>query len=188
MRIFPALSLVAIPCLVLSGCSGDPGSQDQPETITVKQTTIAEENPESADESPQADESEPTEPAEKAPSSAPEPAAPVGNHNITVGQVGGYCGTTSAGEEIDAYDATSCEFAAAIYDAAMQADFASSGSSTPHVYLDVVSPATGGTYPIDCWPGSSGETLICDNPNDRNVGAYFTGPNGGYWHSKLGVI
>lgn len=188
MRISPALTLVAIPCLILSGCSSDTGSQEQPETITVTQTTMAEEKPAPADEASQANESKPKYPPEETSPPVPEPAAPSGNHNITVGQVGGYCGTTSAGEEIDAYDATSCEFAAAIYDAAMQADFASSGNSTPHVYLDVVSPATGGTYPIDCWPGSSGETLICDNPNDRDVGAYFTGPNGGYWHSKLGLV
>lgn len=92
-----------------------------------------------------------------------------GNHTITRGQVGGDCGTTDQGDFITAGYNTSCEMAAATYDAAIKAHFVMTSpdptvTAIPKTNVVVTSPATGQSYNLKCIIGSDGRNMLCGNP------------------------
>lgn len=174
-----ASTLLLASGLAISACGAPNAAQDSPETVTVKQTVTEYEDPTPAETAPPAGEAAPeAQPEQPAPEAAPAP--PAGNHNINVGQVGGDCGTTDSGIPIKAGSATSCEFAAAMFDAALQATFtvthvaSSEVTQVPHAAVTVASPVTKETYNLDCRLGSDWATVTCEKPEDRTVSAWFT--------------
>lgn len=98
--------------------------------------------------------------------SKPTQAPAGGGHNINAGQVGGDCGTTSQGDEIEAGSNTSCELAAAAFDAAMAADYYKwtpdpTVTSIHRTEISVTSPTNGQTYALTCTIGQDGQNLGC---------------------------
>lgn len=99
-------------------------------------------------------------------------------HNIHPGQVGGDCGTTNQGDRITAGSQTSCEMAAAMFDAAMASNF-HAWSPDPTVTkvarteVSVHSPVTNDTYELTCFTGTSYDAMICGKP----TGAPYYVPN-----------
>lgn len=87
-------------------------------------------------------------------------------HNIHPGQVGGDCGTTNQGDRITAGSQTSCEMAAATFDAAMNANFYmwtpdATVTSFPRADISVRSPQTGKVYDLICTVGQDNRNLGC---------------------------
>lgn len=193
MRISPALTLVAIPCLILSGCSSDTGSQEQPATITVTQTTMATDSPapeEQQDPVEKQPESEEKETQEVAP---PSPAQ-TARYTINPGQIGGDCGTTADGLTLSAGDATSCEFAGAMYEAGINAEYRwrqlrPDINGAYGAELTVASPITKETYEISCAVGSDQRYLGCGVYDDNSVHV-SVGPVTDYggWTSRLSIV
>ena len=123
---------------------------------------------------------------------APEQPTPPagGKHNIHVGQIGGYCGTSSSGDSIDAGDATSCEFAAAVFDAAMQASYTLRSpdptvTSVYHADVSASSPVTKQSYDLDCRMGSDQRVLTCERPGDKTVRASFETADKSIWSRRV---
>ena len=123
---------------------------------------------------------------------APEQPTPPagGKHNIHVGQIGGYCGTSSSGDSIDAGDATSCEFAAAVFDAAMQASYTLRSpdptvTSVYHADVSASSPVTKQSYDLDCRMGSDQRVLTCEKPGDKTVRASFETADKSIWSRRV---
>ena len=123
---------------------------------------------------------------------APEQPTPPagGKHNIHVGQIGGYCGTSSSGDSIDAGDATSCEFAAAVFDAAMQASYTMRSkdptvTAVYHADITASSPVTKQSYNLDCRMGSDQRVLTCEKPGDRTVSASFETADRSVWTKRV---
>ena len=123
---------------------------------------------------------------------APEQPTPPagGKHNIHVGQIGGYCGTSSSGDSIDAGDATSCEFAAAVFDAAMQASYTLRSpdptvTAVYHADVSASSPVTKQSYDLDCRMGSDQRVLTCERPGDKTVRASFETADKSIWSRRV---
>ena len=120
-----------------------------------------------------------------------QPAPPAGgNHNINAGQIGGYCGTSSSGDSIDAGDLTSCEFAAAVFDAAMQASYTLRSpdptvTSVYHADVSASSPVTKQSYDLDCRMGSDQRVLTCEKPGDKTVRASFETADKSIWSRRV---
>ena len=192
MRLLPTLCLTVVPCLVLSGCSGDPGSQGQPETITVTQTTMQAEAPNSAEQQDPVEQL--TEPQKKAPEDTPHSPASAAGYTINPGQIGGDCGTTADGMTLSAGDATSCEFAGAMYEAGLNAEYrwrqlSPDRNGAYGAELTVASPITKETYEISCAIGSDQRYLGCGVYDDNSVHV-SVGPVTDYggWTSRLNIV
>lgn len=188
-------AIAASSSALLVACSG--GGTSEPETVTVISTQAPVTTTERVEESPteRNDEGSPTpkdiEPEQETPTSETEDAdpvaapapAPASNHSINYGQIGGNCGTSSLGHTIEAGSATPCEFAAAIYDAAMSATYTYSASrpdvtALPRTNITAFSPVTGQSYDLRCYITSDQRALSCDKPDDSTVSADFAlGPN-----------
>lgn len=194
--IFPLASVLLATGLALSACgSGSDSSSDSAPAEGPAFSTAQDSNSqvgETAEEaSPEKDTKQRrTETVTK--EAAPEqPAPPAGrNHNIHVGQIGGYCGTSSSGDSIDAGDATSCEFAAAVFDAAMQANYtmrAKSPTVTAVYHADITasSPVTKQSYNLDCHMGSDQRNLTCEKPGDNTVRASFETADRSVWTKRV---
>ena len=192
MRILPALSLAAIPCLILSGCSGDTESQEQPATITVTQTTVQSNSPDATDQPAPSEQQ--TEPQEETQEDTPHSPAPAAGYTINPGQVGGDCGTTADGMTLSAGDATSCEFAGAMYEAGLNAEYrwrqlSPDRNGAYGAELTVASPITKETYEISCAIGSDHRYLGCGVYDDNSVHV-SVGPVTDYggWTSRLNIV
>ena len=153
-----------VPVVVVAGCSAPEEASSEPDTVTLTTTVEAKPAPENT-------------------------AVP---QTKEASQVGGFCGTAGDDIEINASSATSCEFALAMYDAAISAEYQMrsvdpNDSTAPKAAmargLQVASPVTGQTYTINCMKSSAGGSLICTQPGDDTVGATLNGPTPGYWHS-----
>lgn len=139
---------------------------------TVTETVVVEEEP--AAESTAA---EPRTPA-------PEPYTASGTDDLRTGQIGGDCGTTAAGVRIKAASATSCEFAKAVYDAALKQTFhheyaGQLNDVAEHRYtarFTAVSPVTGGSYQMVCQEALvQSQGMNCVNPaKGKSVGTNFS--------------
>ena len=146
--LFPVASVLLGAGLTVSACGSGTGSDSDNNSAPANEPAFstAQDNNSAADDAednanPEAEPKQRrTETVTK--EAAPEQPAPPagGNHNINVGQIGGYCGTSSSGDSIDAGDATSCEFAAAVFDAAMQASYTmrSKDPTVTAVYLSLI--------------------------------------------------
>lgn len=169
MKQYAAVGMIAVACLGVAGCSSDSGSSSrgnnaEPATITQTITTTTSQDEKTA-----------------APASAVENTEPQTfstRHSINAGQVGGECGTTEFGDRIKAGPATSCEFAAEIFDVAYAATWHyvaanPNVNAVPRTDISVTSPVTGETYPMVCKMGSDGRDMWCDHPEDENNSVHF---------------
>lgn len=194
--IFPLASVLLATGLALSACgsgsdsSSDSAPADEPAFSTAQDNNSAAEEGEKDTDSVKETKQRRTETVtEEAEPAQPEPPAG-GNHNIHVGQIGGYCGTSSSGDSIDAGDATSCEFAAAVFDAAMQASYTMRSKSptvTPTYHADITasSPVTKQSYNLDCHMGSDQRNLTCEKPGDETVQASFETADRSVWTKRV---
>ncbi|QGU01817.1 hypothetical protein CKALI_04695 [Corynebacterium kalinowskii] len=117
------------------------------------------------------------------------PSPETSKHAIKAGQVGGDCGISAQGDQIHAYPQTSCEFAAAMYDAAITLTYqnkkGASGNFAYSADTTVNSPVTGQPYALRCYLGSDQRGLICAKVDSQNtVGATFhsTNPSSSWAH------
>lgn len=189
-----AAAVVAlISPLVLAGCSASEG-----EVVYVTETSWVEASEQPRDDVPSAAPAPAEDPAEApAEEAAEEPAAEPAAGVLPLdpahqGQVGGKCGTTPEGAEISVSDTTSCDFAAAVYPHAVNAEYAWSNkpgsTSVPYTNLSgVVSPMTGEAYDLRCNIGSSGDTLSCSGPNNDPRMSYGFDP-GRTWHPLVNIV
>ena len=91
---------------------------------------------------------------------------------------------------IDAGDLTSCEFAAAVFDAAMQASYTMRSkdptvTAVYHADITASSPVTKQSYNLDCHIGSDQRDLTCEKPGDRTVSASFQTADKSVWTKRV---
>ena len=194
--LFPLASVLLATGLALSACSsGSDSSSDSAPAEEPAFSTAQDSN------SPAGENAEETSPEKETKQhrtetvtkeAAPEQPTPPagGKHNIHVGQIGGYCGTSSSGDSIDAGDATSCEFAAAVFDAAMQASYTLRSpdptvTSVYHADVSASSPVTKQSYDLDCRMGSDQRVLTCERPGDKTVRASFETADKSIWSRRV---
>ncbi|QQN48513.1 hypothetical protein [Corynebacterium kefirresidentii] len=194
--ILPLASVLLATGLVLSACgSGSDSNSDSTPAEEPAFSTAQDSN------SPAGENAEETSPEKETKQrrtetvtkeAAPEQPTPPagGKHNIHVGQIGGYCGTSSSGDSIDAGDATSCEFAAAVFDAAMQASYTLRSpdptvTSVYHADVSASSPVTKQSYDLDCRMGSDQRVLTCEKPGDKTVRASFETADKSVWSRRV---
>lgn len=194
--LFPLASVLLATGLALSACgsgsntSSDSAPAEEPAFATAQDNNSADNEAKKKTSAKEKTESRRTETVtEVAEPEQPHPPAG-GNHNIHVGQIGGYCGTSSSGDSIDAGDATSCEFAAAVFDAAMQANYtmrAKSPTVTAVYHADITasSPVTKQSYNLDCHMGSDQRNLTCEKPGDNTVRASFETADRSVWTKRV---
>ena len=194
--ILPLASVLLATGLVLSACgSGSDSNSDSTPAEEPAFSTAQDSN------SPAGENAEETSPEKETKQrrtetvtkeAAPEQPTPPagGKHNIHVGQIGGYCGTSSSGDSIDAGDATSCEFAAAVFDAAMQASYTLRSpdptvTAVYHADVSASSPVTKQSYDLDCRMGSDQRVLTCERPGDKTVRASFETADKSIWSKRV---
>lgn len=194
--ILPLASVLLATGLVLSACgSGSDSNSDSTPAEEPAFSTAQDSN------SPAGENAEETSPEKETKQrrtetvtkeAAPEQPTPPagGKRNIHVGQIGGYCGTSSSGDSIDAGDATSCEFAAAVFDAAMQASYTLRSpdptvTSVYHADVSASSPVTKQSYDLDCRMGSDQRVLTCERPGDKTVRASFETADKSIWSRRV---
>jgi len=194
--ILPLASVLLATGLVLSACgSGSDSNSDSTPAEEPAFSTAQDSN------SPAGENAEETSPEKETKQrrtetvtkeAAPEQPTPPagGKYNIHVGQIGGYCGTSSSGDSIDAGDATSCEFAAAVFDAAMQASYTLRSpdptvTSVYHADVSASSPVTKQSYDLDCRMGSDQRVLTCERPGDKTVRASFETADKSIWSRRV---
>ena len=194
--ILPLASVLLATGLVLSACgSGSDSNSDSTPAEEPAFSTAQDSN------SPAGENAEETSPEKETKQrrtetvtkeAAPEQPTPPagGKHNIHVGQIGGYCGTSSSGDSIDAGDATSCEFAAAVFDAAMQASYTMRSkdptvTAVYHADITASSPVTKQSYNLDCRMGSDQRMLTCEKPGDKTVQASFETADRSVWTKRV---
>ena len=159
-KTFPVLIVTA--ALSATACSGPDPVTETP-TITKTETTTAEAELPTSEPS--------TSLAATSPAASSAAAAPAHNHFINEGQIGGNCGTTAYGDTIKAGDATSCEFAAILFDAALASEWtlAAPGPTATEIPVSTVtatSPVTGEAYTMKCRIGSDGMVMQCGDKDD----------------------
>ena len=194
--LFPLASVLLATGLALGACgSGSDSSSGsapaaEPAFSTAQDYNSADNEAEKKTSAKEKTESRRTETVtEVAEPEQPDPPTG-GNHNIHVGQIGGYCGTSSSGDSINAGDATSCEFAAAVFDAAMQANYALRSKSPTvtavyHADITASSPVTKQSYKLDCHMGSDQRNLTCEKPGDNTVRASFETADRSVWTKRV---
>lgn len=194
--ILPLASVLLATGLVLSACGS--GSDSNSDTTPAEEPAFSTAQDSNSPAGENAEETSPeketkqrrteTVTKEAAPEQPTPPAG--GKHNIHVGQIGGYCGTSSSGDSIDAGDATSCEFAAAVFDAAMQASYTLRSpdptvTSVYHADVSASSPVTKQSYDLDCRMGSDQRVLTCERPGDKTVRASFETADKSIWSRRV---
>ena len=194
--LFPLASVLLATGLALSACGSgsDSGSDSAPAEEPAFSTAQDSNSPagENAEETSPEKETKQRRTETVTKEAAPEQPTPPagGKHNIHVGQIGGYCGTSSSGDSIDAGDATSCEFAAAVFDAAMQASYTLRSpdptvTSVYHADVSTSSPVTKQSYDLDCRMGSDQRVLTCEKPGDKTVRASFETADKSVWTKRV---
>ena len=193
---FPVASILLAAGLTVSACGSGPDSDNnsapanEPAFSTAQNKNSAAGKAEK-ESGPEKDTKQPRTETVTKQAEPDQPAPPAGgNHNITVGQIGGYCGTSSSGDSIDAGDATSCEFAAAVFDAAMQASYTmrSKDPTVTAVYqadITASSPVTKQSYNLKCHMGSDQRNLTCEKPGDTTVRASFATADRSVWTKRV---
>ena len=194
--LFPLASALLATGLALSACGSGSGSgsdsapAEEPAFATAQDNNSAADEAEKKTSDKEKTESRRTETVTEI-AEPEQPAPPAGgNHNIHVGQIGGYCGTSSSGDSIDAGDATSCEFAAAVFDAAMQASYTLRSpdptvTAVYHADVSASSPVTKQSYDLDCHMGTDLRNLTCEKPGDNTVRASFETADKSIWSRRV---
>lgn len=194
--LFPVASILLAAGLTVSACGTGSDSDNNSAPENEPTFSTAQDNSSAAGEaeeesSPEKDTKQRRTETVTKEAEPEQPAPPAGsNHNIHVGQIGGYCGTSSSGDSIDAGDATSCEFAAAVFDAAMQASYTmrSKDPTVTAVYqadITASSPVTKQSYNLKCHMGSDQRNLTCEKPGDTTVRASFATADRSVWTKRV---
>lgn len=194
--LFPVASILLTAGLTVSACGSGSDSDNNSAPANEPAFSTAQDNSSGAGEaeeesSPDKDTKQPHTETVTREAGPERPAPPAGgNHNINAGQIGGYCGTSSSGDSIDAGDATSCEFAAAVFDAAMQASYTMRSedptvTAVYHADITASSPVTKQSYNLDCHIGSDLRGLTCEKPGDRTVRASFQIADRSAWTKRV---
>lgn len=146
--------------------NGSDGASSEKQSEGAEQSSKGKPNPTqgasakgSNSDNTSADSKQPQQPAQSVTS----------QHNIHPGQVGGDCGTTNQGDQITAGSQTSCEMAAAMFDAAMASNFYAwtpdpTVTKVARTEVSVHSPVTNDTYELTCFTASSGTDMTCGKP------------------------
>lgn len=177
MHKLSSLTFAVAMAFALSACSGnDPMTSETPDPV-AEETTTAEES--TTPESPVSSSSTTEEVEGPSPTRADEQQEESGEQTINASQVGGDCGVTPEGDTIFAGNATSCEFAAAMFGPAKKASYTlyQADPTVNPLYtanITAKSPVTGESYQLTCQIGSDLAGLSCRNPDDNNVFAIFT--------------
>lgn len=160
MRPLLVLTAAAIASVSLASCSG-PNTSSAPATITTV-VTVAD-----------APVSTPPSPASGDTGTAAAETNPERSVVDATG-VGAVCNRVLAnGDELKVGEATSCEFALAMYEAAFSATYYMHSSdptanALPRTSFELRSPVTGETYPINCYSGSDGKGLRCYDSSEAD--------------------
>lgn len=179
MRPLLVLTAAAIASVSLASCS-DPNTSSTPASITTV-VTVAD-APVSTPPSPASGDT-----GTAAAETKPERAV------VDATGVGAVCNRVLAnGDELKVGEATSCEFALAMYEAALGATYYMHSSdptvtALPRTSFELRSPVTGETYPINCYAGSDSRALSCYNPNDETVGIGVNAQNGNTFNLRLNI-
>lgn len=192
MKRTSALALLTVAALSLSACgsedSDDAADSGSSANASAQQDSAAKDKSSTEDDSKKSGPN-PTVPgaSDQAPESSPgddSSSEPRRNARTTPSKVGGACGTTAEGAKLKAHEATSCEFARAIYHTALKANFALSASrpdvtAVPHASISVTSPINNESYDLKCTIGSGNTDMDCTDKSDTTVGVSVSFPNPG---------
>ena len=192
MKRTSALALLTVAALSLSACgsedSDDAANSGSSANASAQQDSAAKDKSSTEDDSKKSGPN-PTVPgaSDQAPESSPgddSSSEPRRSARTTPSKVGGACGTTAEGAKLKAHEATSCEFARAIYHTALKANFALSASrpdvtAVPHASISVTSPINNESYDLKCTIGSGNTDMDCTDKSDTTVGVSVSFPNPG---------
>lgn len=193
MKRTSALALLTVAALGLSACgsenSNDAADSENSANSSARQDSAAKGEGSKKDDSKKSGPN-PTVPGASDQAAEPSPgddssSEPRRSAGKTPSKVGGPCGNTAEGAKLRAYEATSCEFAQAIYQTALKAKFepfALSPDATPipRASISVTSPANNESYDLKCTIGSANTDMDCIDQSDRSVGVSVGFPNAGY--------
>ncbi|WP_034985358.1 hypothetical protein [Corynebacterium jeikeium] len=208
MKRMSALALFTVAAMSLSACgsedSNDAADSSSSANASAQQDSAAKDEAskkdDKADETTRAKSTKKPGPNPTVPGAsdqAPEPSPgdgsssePRRNARTTPSKVGGACGTTAEGAKLKAHEATSCEFAQAIYQTALKTKFelfALSPDATPipRASISVTSPVNNESYDLKCTIGSANTDMDCIDQSDRSVGVSVGFPNAGYLHRAM---
>lgn len=192
MKRMSALALLTVTALSLSAC-GSENSNDAADSESSANSS-AQQDSAAKDESSTKDSSKKSDPNPTVPKTSEQSAEPSqgndassesrGRPETTPSKVGGACGTTSEGAKLKAHEATSCEFAKAIYQTALKTKFELSSSRpdltpVPHASISVTSPINNESYDLKCTIGSGNTDMDCTDQSDETVGVSVSFPNPG---------
>ena len=173
--------------LILAGCSAS-----EQEVVYVTETSWVNAEPSPIDDASPAPAKSDAPAAE--PSDAPEPPTPAGFalDPAYKGKVGGSCGTTPDGATIRVGESTSCDFAAVVYSAAMNATWKMTNStdapSIPVTEIHATSPVTGKSYTLKCDVGSDAQGLWCHGSNHNPQVTFDRAGLGSGWHGLINIV
>lgn len=193
MKRTSALALLTVAALGLSACgsenSNDAADSENSANSSARHDSAAKDEGSKKDSSKKSGPN-PTVPGASDQAAEPSPgddssSEPRRSAGKTPSKVGGPCGNTAEGAKLRAYEATSCEFAQAIYQTALKAKFeplALSPDATPipRASISVTSPANNESYDLKCTIGSANTDMDCIDQSDRSVGVSVGFPNAGY--------
>lgn len=213
MKRISALALLTVAAMGLSACgsedSNDAADSGSSANASAQQNSAAKDENSNKDDSKKGSEADETTRAKSTKKSGPNPTVPGAsdqapesspgddssseprrNARTTPSKVGGACGTTAEGAKLRAHEATSCEFAQAIYQTALKANFepfALSPDATriPRASISVTSPVNNESYDLKCTIGSANTDMDCIDQSDRSVGVSVGFPNAGYLHRAM---
>ncbi|WP_296215540.1 hypothetical protein [uncultured Corynebacterium sp.] len=208
MKRTSVLALFAVAAMGLSACgsedSDDAADSGSSANASAQQDSAAKGEASKKDDSKKDSEADKTTRAKSTKKSGPNPTVPGAsdqapesspgndssseprrNARTTPSKVGGACGTTAEGAKLKAHEATSCEFARAIYQTALKTKFepfalGPDATPIPRASISVTSPVNNESYDLKCLIGSANTDMDCTDQNDRSVGVSVGFPNAGY--------
>lgn len=198
MKRTSALALLAIAALGLSACgsedSNDAADSESSANSSAQHDSAAKGEASKKDSSKKSGPN-PTVPGASDQAAEPSPdddssSEPRRNARTTPSKVGGPCGNTAEGAKLKAHEATSCEFARAIYQTALKANFepfalSPDATSIPRASISVTSPINNESYDLTCTIGSANTDMDCIDQSDRSVGVSVGFPHAGYLHRAM---
>lgn len=213
MKRTSALALLTVAALGLSACgsedSDDAADSGSSANASAQQDSAAKGEGSKKDDSKKGSEADETTRAKSTKKSGPNPTVPGAsdqalesspgddssseprrNARTTPSKVGGACGTTAEGAKLRAQEATSCEFAQAIYQTALKTKFelfalSPDVTAIPRAFISVTSPVNNESYDLRCLIGSANTGMDCIDQSDRSVGVSVEFPHAGYLHRAM---
>ncbi|MBC6794142.1 hypothetical protein [Corynebacterium sp. LK28] len=198
MKRTSALALLSVAALSLSACgsenSNDAADSGSSANASAQQDSAAKDAGSEKNDSKKSGPN-PTVPGASDQAADPSPddgssSEPRGGSRATPSKLGGSCGTTAEGAKLRAHEATSCEFARAIYQTALKAKFepfalSPDATAIPRASISVTSPINNESYDLTCTIGSANTDMDCIDQSDRSVGVSVGFPNAGYLHRAM---